>query len=173
MRRRVICVDRNNNNVTVDDRFCDANTKPPEEASCGSGPCATGWRKGPWSKVIENKIDRYLAIILLQCSRTCRTGYQRRKVECIDTGAVVPDDQCDVDLRPVSERFCNEHIKCFRELSNCTLWSTSDCYIIVLTFYSAACQDEYPYHCRKLMQTPMGCMGDYARKICCWSCSND
>ena len=129
MRRRVNCVDRSNNNVTVPDRFCDANTKPPEEASCGSGPCATGWRKGPWSKVIENKIDRYLAIILLQCSRTCRTGYQRRKVECIDTGAVVPDDQCDVDLRPVSERFCNEHIKCFRKLS-----STSDCYIIVLAF---------------------------------------
>ena len=50
MGRYVICVDRNNNS-TVPDRFCDANTKPPEVASCGSGPCDPNWRTGLWSKV--------------------------------------------------------------------------------------------------------------------------
>ena len=51
MTRPVICIDLNNNNQRVDDSFCDPNTEPARSVSCGSGPCATGWRKGPWSKV--------------------------------------------------------------------------------------------------------------------------
>ena len=50
-----------------------------------------------------------------QCSRTCQTGHQMRVVECTDAGVVVPDDQCDPNVRPVSERFCNGHIACFRK----------------------------------------------------------
>ena len=49
--RSVTCVDFNNNNATVDDTFCNSNTRPEDTVSCGSGPCAKGWRKGPWSKV--------------------------------------------------------------------------------------------------------------------------
>lgn len=130
--------------------------------------------------------------MFLQCSRTCQTGHQMRMVVCTRTGVVVPDDQCDENLRPVSERFCNGHIDCFRKLADsiCScmnFWHTINnlkscitilCNIVTTLFCDTefcclACKDEYPRHCRRLMRTPMGCMGDYARKICCWSCRND
>ena len=39
-----------------------------------------------------------------------------RMVECTDAnGDVVGDEECDANLRPVSERFCNGHIDCFRK----------------------------------------------------------
>ena len=53
MIRAVTCVDLNNNNQRVDDIFCDTDARPMESQSCGIGPCATGWKKGPWSKVIK------------------------------------------------------------------------------------------------------------------------
>ena len=51
-------------------------------------------------------------------------------------------------------------------------WQLLDQHTISVVF-SIACDDEYPEHCKRLMRMPMGCMGDYARKICCWSCRND
>ena len=60
-----MCVDVNNNNRTLPDSFCDAATRPDEEARCGNGPCATGWRKGPWTKVDEmiNIVNLFMLII--------------------------------------------------------------------------------------------------------------
>ena len=57
-------------------------------------------------------------VVFLQCSRTCETGHQMRMVVCTSMGVVVPDDQCDGNLRPISERFCNGHIDCFRKFAN-------------------------------------------------------
>ena len=54
MTRRVFCVNvADNDRPVVPNSFCDPATMPAESQSCGSGPCATGWRKGPWSKVME------------------------------------------------------------------------------------------------------------------------
>ena len=38
-----------------------------------------------------------------------------REVNCTDAGVVVPDDQCDGSVRPVSARLCNAHIACFHK----------------------------------------------------------
>ena len=59
-----------------------------------------------------------LAIMLLQCSRTCQTGRQRRKVECVQANVVVPDKHCDNDSRPVSLRVCNVFL-CIRKSITC------------------------------------------------------
>ena len=118
MTRPVICIDLNNNNQRVDDSFCDQKIEPFRSVSCGSGPCATGWRRGPWSKVNnDNKFHGFsYSTYIKQCSRTCQTGLQMRMVECTDAnGDVVSDKECDANLRPVSKRYCNGHIECFRK----------------------------------------------------------
>ena len=54
MTRMVFCVNvADDNRPRVADSFCDPATRPADIQSCGSGPCASGWRKGPWSKVME------------------------------------------------------------------------------------------------------------------------
>ena len=60
-----------------------------------------------------NKLCSYISV--LQCSRTCETGHQKRVVCCVEGDEVVPDDRCNENTRPVSERNCNGHIRCFRK----------------------------------------------------------
>ena len=99
----------------------------------------------------------------IQCSTTCQTGHQMRMVVCTSVGVVVSDDQCDQNLRPISERSCNGHIDCFRKLANFAwtfILSTIFCCITILhdtvttlccdtEFCCLACKDEYPRHCHQ------------------------
>ena len=76
-------------------------------------------------------------VVFLQCSTTCQTGHQMRMVVCTSMGLVVPDEQCVASLRPVSQRFCNGHIACFRKLTNSicnciTLGTLSSCITITV-----------------------------------------
>ena len=53
MTRNVFCVNVADGDRVVSNTFCDSATMPAGSQSCGSGPCATGWRRGPWTKVME------------------------------------------------------------------------------------------------------------------------
>ncbi|KAJ8019731.1 A disintegrin and metalloproteinase with thrombospondin motifs 20 [Holothuria leucospilota] len=76
--------------MVVDDSMCDAATKPPTEQPCNVGDCV--WSTGSFGP----------------CSVTCGTGTQTRTVECTNDDGVVPDVNCDVDLKPVSSQECND-----------------------------------------------------------------
>ena len=68
-----------------------------------------------WSKVNNNKFHGF-NYIFQTVLRNMQTGLQMRVVECTDSnGAVVPSDECDLNLHPVSVRFCNGYIDCFRK----------------------------------------------------------
>ncbi|XP_065906698.1 uncharacterized protein [Dysidea avara] len=88
----VACVDSNHDNVTVDNMFCNSFTRPEQEESSGMDQCDdSGWRTGPWS-------------------RCCQGGSQIREVECVRRGMIVPDSECDENIRPVFLRPCTDNL---------------------------------------------------------------
>ena len=50
--REVSCVNLDTG-MRVDEVFCNQSARPPDTQRCGSGPCASRWRRGPWSKVMN------------------------------------------------------------------------------------------------------------------------
>uniref|UniRef100_A0A8D0L7W9 ADAM metallopeptidase with thrombospondin type 1 motif 9 n=1 Tax=Sphenodon punctatus TaxID=8508 RepID=A0A8D0L7W9_SPHPU len=69
----------------LNDRICDAKTKPESVKPCQQQACAA-WQVGPWG----------------QCTATCGQGYQMRAVKCV-VGAyvsVVDDNECNAATRP-------------------------------------------------------------------------
>nr|XP_053635617.1 uncharacterized protein LOC128690888 isoform X1 [Cherax quadricarinatus]XP_053635618.1 uncharacterized protein LOC128690888 isoform X1 [Cherax quadricarinatus]XP_053635619.1 uncharacterized protein LOC128690888 isoform X1 [Cherax quadricarinatus] len=64
--RTVTCILRS---VPVSEESCSSNTRPDKEQVCDMGSCATNtWFFSRWSE---------------QCSETCGTGVQRRRVHCL------------------------------------------------------------------------------------------
>jgi len=65
--------------------------------------------------------------VISQCSRTCEGGTQRRKVECFSPmeDKVLPDQECNLAIRPREFRTCNNDISC-GEIYSCAQGSIQD-----------------------------------------------
>ncbi|KAJ8301217.1 hypothetical protein KUTeg_020204 [Tegillarca granosa] len=87
-RRQVVCQD----DFYRETNRCNNLTKPEVLRSCDAGPCP-GWTTGMWS----------------ECSRSCGgDGIQSRRVLCqMVNGRVLPDRMCDITVRPVDRKLCN------------------------------------------------------------------
>ena len=52
--------------------------------------------------------DCNVLLCLLQCSQSCGQGIQRRNVNCVHFGVVVPPQECKHKEKPVEEKRCNQ-----------------------------------------------------------------
>ncbi|XP_053576979.1 A disintegrin and metalloproteinase with thrombospondin motifs 9 [Bombina bombina] len=75
----------------LNDRFCDAESKPVSVQGCQQQECAS-WQVGPWG----------------QCTATCGSGYQMRAVKCVVGSymAMVDDNECNAATRPTDAQDC-------------------------------------------------------------------
>ncbi|KAG7157127.1 Thrombospondin type-1 domain-containing protein 4-like 2 [Homarus americanus] len=83
--------------VAVEEDLCTATTRPVKEQVCDMGSCATNtWFFSSWSD---------------QCSESCGTGVQTRRVHCL-AGGEVPESQCSASTKPDASRPCSGQSGC-------------------------------------------------------------
>ncbi|XP_038067052.1 A disintegrin and metalloproteinase with thrombospondin motifs 18-like [Patiria miniata] len=94
MTSEVFCL--RNNNTEVDNSFCDDSTKPRTGIfTCSMWPCPARWETSDWG----------------ECSRSCGTGRQKRRVKCMrqireGVDKSVKEPYC-TDTKPRKRRNCN------------------------------------------------------------------
>ncbi|XP_066943265.1 ADAMTS-like protein 2 [Macrobrachium rosenbergii] len=80
----------------IDDESCDAESQPEEEQDCDMGSCAMNtWFFSEWAD---------------QCSESCGTGIQTRKVHCLMSS--LADGDCPAETRPEASRTCRGDVGC-------------------------------------------------------------
>ncbi|XP_067887266.1 A disintegrin and metalloproteinase with thrombospondin motifs 12-like [Heterodontus francisci] len=111
-RQIVRCVEKTPR--VVEDRFCDAKTRPDDrQRKCNEQDCPARWWTGEWQK----------------CSTTCGdTGIKKRTVLCVRTVGTdeqaLPSSDCNQLLKPGIQLSCNRDIPC---PSNWTMGDWSEC----------------------------------------------
>lgn len=98
--RYVSCRDLEGN--IASDSFCEHLPKPPSVEPCKDRPCGQ-WRTGDWT----------------YCSVTCGRGHETRYVACVtleelEEQVISSTSQCDVTVKPPTERICNRQ-DCLQE----------------------------------------------------------
>lgn len=91
------------NEVAVDEIFCDNDEKPVAEEACNTDACVYQWTTTEWSA----------------CSKLCGGGSQTREVGCIRTNdqTVVGAEFCGQD-KPATEQACN--------VQSCYYWNAGE-----------------------------------------------
>ncbi|XP_043536523.1 A disintegrin and metalloproteinase with thrombospondin motifs 12-like [Chiloscyllium plagiosum] len=111
-RQIVRCVEKTPR--VVEDRFCDARTRPDDrQQKCNEQDCPARWWAGEWQK----------------CSTTCGdSGIKKRTVLCVRTVGTdeqaLPSSECNQRLKPRTQMTCKRDIPC---PSNWTVSNWSDC----------------------------------------------
>ncbi|XP_078076494.1 A disintegrin and metalloproteinase with thrombospondin motifs 12-like [Mustelus asterias] len=111
-RQIVRCVEKTPR--VVEDRFCDARTRPDDrQQKCNEQDCPARWWTGEWQK----------------CSTTCGdTGIKKRTVLCVRTVGTdeqaLPSSECNQLLKPRTQMTCKRDTPC---PSNWTVGNWSEC----------------------------------------------
>ncbi|XP_025415701.1 thrombospondin type-1 domain-containing protein 4 isoform X2 [Sipha flava] len=74
---------------------CKQNEKPPHQTTCDMGPCAMALSNAPGSWISSD---------WSQCSETCGTGTQTRKVHC--SLGIDRENACERSIKPEASRAC-------------------------------------------------------------------
>ncbi|XP_060862294.1 thrombospondin type-1 domain-containing protein 4 [Metopolophium dirhodum] len=74
---------------------CKPNEKPPHQTTCDTGPCAMA---------LSNAVGSWILSDWSQCSETCGTGTQTRKVYC--SLGIDRENACDQSIKPEASRAC-------------------------------------------------------------------
>ncbi|XP_072353423.1 A disintegrin and metalloproteinase with thrombospondin motifs 12-like [Scyliorhinus torazame] len=111
-RQIVRCVEKTPR--VVEDRFCDARTRPDDrQQKCNEQDCPARWWTGEWQK----------------CSTTCGdSGIKKRTVLCVRTVGTdeqaLPSSECNQLLKPRTKMTCKRETPC---PSNWTVGNWSEC----------------------------------------------
>ncbi|XP_050539562.1 thrombospondin type-1 domain-containing protein 4-like isoform X2 [Daktulosphaira vitifoliae] len=81
--------------TSEDETKCKHNEKPAHQATCDMGPCALA---------LTNAVGSWIISEWSQCSETCGTGTQSRKVYC--SLGIDRDSSCDQSSKPEETRAC-------------------------------------------------------------------
>uniref|UniRef100_A0AAY4CVH0 PLAC domain-containing protein n=1 Tax=Denticeps clupeoides TaxID=299321 RepID=A0AAY4CVH0_9TELE len=78
---------------SMETRLCNESARPQSEKECFGPPCDHRWTVSDWGP----------------CSGVCREGRMMRYVLCKDSnGNIIPDSQCDQDLKPLGVYPCGD-----------------------------------------------------------------
>uniref|UniRef100_A0A8D0BKM9 Thrombospondin type 1 domain containing 4 n=1 Tax=Salvator merianae TaxID=96440 RepID=A0A8D0BKM9_SALMN len=130
--REVICVRKTEGSFEMlNAHECSFLERPPSQQECYLKPCGAKWFSTEWST----------------CSKSCEGGFRIREVRCLSDD-MMPNTQCDPQLKPEEKEQCNSQA-CVPEIDE-------------------NCKDKY-YNCNVVVQARL-CVYTYYKTACCASC---